>query len=152
MGIAVGDKAPNFEALLSDDTVVRLSDYAGRRLLLYFYPKNNTPGCTSQACSLRDGFSELKEKGVEILGVSPDSTKSHVGFITKHMLPFPLISDAEHTVSEAYGAWGEKTRCGKTTMGMIRKSFLIGPDGTIEHIFDKVKTKEHAQQVLDVLP
>lgn len=151
MALQVGDAAPQFEALLQDDTLVRLSAYAGQRLLLYFYPKDNTSGCTAEACSLRDGYEALRAKGVEVLGVSPDTSKSHVGFIAKHNLPFQLIADTDNRVALAYGTWGEKTRCGKTYMGMARKSFLIGADGKIEHIFDKVKTKDHAAQVLAVL-
>lgn len=151
MELKVGDTAPQFEALLQDDTLVRLSNYQGQRLLLYFYPKDNTSGCTAEACSLRDGYDELRAKGVEVLGVSPDTSKSHVGFIAKHNLPFQLIADTDNRVATAYGTWGEKTRCGRTYMGMTRKSFLIGQDGKIEHIFDKVKTKEHAVQVLAVL-
>lgn len=151
MGLKVGDAAPQFEALLQDDTLVRLDLYRGQRLLLYFYPKDNTSGCTAEACSLRDGYGALRAKGVEVLGVSPDTSKSHVGFIAKHNLPFQLVADTDNRVALAYGTWGEKTRCGRTYMGMTRKSFLIGPDGTIEHIFDKVKTKDHAEQVLAAL-
>ena len=151
MILNVGDAAPDFEALLQDDTVVRLRDYRGQRLLLYFYPKDNTSGCTAEACSLRDGYEELRARGVEVLGVSPDTSKSHVGFIAKHSLPFQLVADTDNRVAEAYGAWGEKTRCGRTYMGMVRKSFLVGADGRIEHVFDRVNTKEHAAQVLEAL-
>lgn len=151
MELKVGDAAPQFEALLQDDTLVKLSDYRGQRLLLYFYPKDNTSGCTAEACSLRDGYEELRARGVEVLGVSPDTSKSHVGFIAKYNLPFQLIADTDNRVALAYGTWGEKTRCGRTYMGMTRRSFLIGEDGTIEHIFERVKTKEHAEQVLKEL-
>ena len=151
MILNVGDAAPDFEALLQDGTVVRLRDYRGQRLLLYFYPKDNTSGCTAEACSLRDGYEELRARGVEVLGVSPDTSKSHVGFIAKHSLPFQLVADTDNHVAEAYGTWGEKTRCGRTYMGMVRKSFLVGADGRIEHVFDRVNTKGHAAQVLEAL-
>lgn len=151
MDLKIGDLAPDITTVLHDGTLTSRTKYAGRRVLLYFYPKDNTPGCTAEACSLRDGFAELQERGIEVVGVSPNTEKSHVGFIAKHNLPFPLIADVNHEVSIAYGVWQEKKMCGRTYMGIVRTSFLISPEGRIEHIFTKVKTKEHAQQVLDFL-
>jgi len=151
MALQIGMPAPAFTGELQDGSTATLQDYAGRTLLLYFYPKDNSPGCTTQACNLRDGYAELRAKGVEVLGVSPDSSKVHTGFIAKHSLPFPLLTDGDHTVAQAYGVWVQKQRCGRTYMGVARQSFLIDGQGTIVHIFDAVKTGAHAQQVLDVL-
>ncbi len=151
MALKVGDLAPDVLTILHNGDLVSRTQYAGRRVLLYFYPKDNTPGCTAEACSLRDGFEELQSRGIDVVGVSPNTEKSHVGFRAKHNLPFPLIADINHEVSEAYGVWQEKKMCGRTYMGIVRTSFLISPEGFIEHIFTKVKTKEHAQQVLDYL-
>ncbi len=151
MAIQAGEKAIDFVGTLDDGRTVTLDSYRGKKLLLYFYPKDNTPGCTAEACSLRDGYGELQARGVEVLGVSPDSVASHQGFKAKHSLPFPLISDVEHTIAEAYGAWGEKNLYGKKSIGMIRKSFLIDEQGVVVHVFGRVKTKEHAAQVLEEL-
>lgn len=150
MELKVGDRAPEFRASIENSTEVSLSDYAGKWLLLYFYPRDNTPGCTREACNLRDNYAILKEKGVEVLGVSPNSAKSHTGFIEKYELPFSLLVDADNAVSTAYGAWGEKVRCGKVSVGMTRMSYLIDPQGQIAYVFDKVKPAEHAEQVLAV--
>ncbi|PIE84348.1 MAG: thioredoxin-dependent thiol peroxidase [Bacteroidia bacterium] len=149
--LKVGDMAPSMVTLLHNGKLTQREDFAGRKVLLYFYPKDNTPGCTAEACSLRDGYQELQARGVEVIGVSPNTEKSHVGFIAKHNLPFPLIADINHELAEKYGVWKEKKMCGRTYMGIVRKSFLIDEAGRIMHIFDKVKTKEHAQQVLAVL-
>lgn len=146
--LKVGDKAPEFKGVTTSGKEVSLSDYAGRKLILYFYPKDNTSGCTAEACSLRDGYAELIKMGFEVLGVSPDSVKSHVGFTEKHSLPFELLSDADHAVAEAYGCWGLKKFMGREYMGMIRTTFVIN-DGVIERLFDKVKTKEHFIQIVD---
>jgi thioredoxin-dependent peroxiredoxin len=144
-----GDKAPDFKALDQDGKTVTLSDYKGKKLVLYFYPKDNTPGCTDEACSLRDGYGELRSKGYEILGVSADSGKSHKGFIEKHNLPFRLLADTSKEVLKAYGAWGEKKMYGKSYEGIIRTTFVIDENGIIEKVIEKVKTKEHASQVLN---
>jgi peroxiredoxin Q/BCP len=144
-----GDKAPDFKSIDQDGKSISLADFKGKKLVLYFYPKDNTPGCTDEACSLRDGYSELKSKGYEIVGVSADSEKSHQGFITKHNLPFRLIADLDKEVLKAYGAWGEKKMYGKSYEGIIRATFVISENGIIEKVFEKVKTKDHANQILN---
>lgn len=149
--LAKGDIAPDFEAIDQQENVVRLSELKGKKVILYFYPKDNTPGCTDEACSLRDNYQDLKSKGYEVLGVSADSAKSHQGFIGKHQLPFRLISDTDHKVLEAYGAWGEKKMYGKSYMGILRKTFVIDASGRIEQVIDKVRTKDHAQQILETM-
>lgn len=146
-----GDKAPAFAGLNQDGEEVKLSDYAGKKLILFFYPKDNTPGCTAEACNLRDNFSELKDQGFALLGVSPDSQKKHQNFINKYELPFPLLADTEKEVLQAYGAWGEKSMYGKTYMGVLRSTFVINEEGVIEKIFRKVKTKDHTNQILEAL-
>ena len=145
----IGDKAPDFTAKDQDGKSLSLGDFKGKKLVLYFYPKDNTPGCTAEACSLRDGYSDLRKSGYEIVGVSADSEKSHQGFIAKHELPFRLISDVDKSVLKAYSAWGEKKMYGKSFEGIIRKTFVISEDGVIEKIFDKVKTNDHASQILE---
>jgi peroxiredoxin Q/BCP len=147
----IGDKAPEVLGKDENGKEVRLSDYKGRKLVLYFYPKDNTSGCTAEACSLRDHYGELQGKGYEVVGVSKDSAASHVKFKEKHELPFPLIADVDHTLLEAMGAWGEKNMYGKKTMGTIRTTFIINEEGIIEQIYagKQVKTKEHAQQILE---
>lgn len=154
--LKVGDKAPLFHGMEDQNGgKVSLSDFLApksteKKIILYFYPKDNTPGCTAEACSLRDGYTELVKKGFVVIGVSADSVASHQKFIEKHQLPFALLSDPEHTIAEAYGTWGEKKFMGKTYMGMIRKTFIINAaDGKIERIFDKVNTKAHFEQILD---
>ena len=143
-----GDKAPDFLAVDQDGKSTSLSDFKGKKLVLYFYPKDNTPGCTAEACSLRDSYSDFKKKGYEIVGVSADSQKSHQGFITKFELPFRLIADTDKKVINAFGAWGEKKMYGKSYEGIIRKTIVISEDGKIEDIIEKVDTKNHAQQLL----
>ena len=143
-----GDKAPDFSAVDQDGKSISLSDFKGKKLVLYFYPKDNTPGCTAEACSLRDSYSDFKKKGYEIVGVSADSQKSHQGFITKFELPFRLIADTDKKVINAFGAWGEKKMYGKSYEGIIRKTIVISEDGKIEDIIEKVDTKNHAQQLL----
>lgn len=145
-----GDKAPEILGLDQNGKEIRLSDYAGKKLVLYFYPKDNTSGCTAEACSLRDNIDALRAKGYEIVGVSSDSATSHQKFIAKHELPFTLIADTDHKLQEEMGVWGEKSMCGRKYMGTFRTTFLIGPDGTITDIFQpkQIKTKEHAQQIL----
>lgn len=147
--LKIGDKAPAFEAPDQNGETKRLSDYAGKKLILYFYPKDNTPGCTAEACSLRDGKAVLQEKGFEIVGVSPDTVQSHQRFIAKKELNFTLLSDPEHRVAEAYGVWGEKKFMGRVSMGILRTTFVIGADGVIEKVFEKVRTADHFQQILE---
>ena len=148
----IGDKAPKILGKDEQGRDIRLSDYKGRKLVLYFYPKDNTSGCTAEACSLRDGYKELQASGYEVVGVSKDSAASHVKFKEKYELPFPLIADVDKTLMEAMGAWGEKTMYGKKTMGTIRTTFVINEEGIIEQIFagKKVNTKEHARQILNI--
>ena len=149
MAQQVGDKAPEVLGINQDGNEIRLTDFAGKKLVLYFYPKDNTPGCTAQACSLRDEYAVLRGKGYEVLGVSVDSTASHRKFIEKYDLPFNLISDGDKTLSEQFGTWGEKKLYGKPYMGMLRTTFLIDENGIIEKIFTpkEVNTKEHGKQV-----
>ena len=145
----VGDKAPETLGINEKGEEIRLSDYKGKKLVLYFYPKDNTPGCTAEACSLRDGKAVLQEKGFEIVGVSPDTVQSHQRFIAKKELNFTLLSDPEHRVAEAYGVWGEKKFMGRVSMGILRTTFVIGADGGIEKVFEKVRTADHFQQILE---
>lgn len=149
----VGDQVSDLLGLDQDGQEVRLSDYKGIRLLLYFYPKDNTPGCTAQACSLRDGFEELRARGIAVVGVSKDTERSHQRFRQAHALPFRLISDSDLRLQETFGVWVEKTQYGRTYMGTERTSFLIGVDGRIEHIIRgrAVSTKTHSEQVLALL-
>lgn len=147
--LKIGDKAPAFEAPDQNGETKRLSDYAGKKLILYFYPKDNTPGCTAEACSLRDGRTVLQEKGFEIVGVSPDTIQSHQRFIEKKELNFTLLSDPEHHLAEAYGVWGEKKFMGRVSKGILRTTFVIGVDGVIEKIFEKVRTADHFEQILE---
>ena len=146
--LQIGDAAPLFDTHFSDGSKCRNSMFLGHKLLLYFYPRDNTPGCTSQACSLRDQWTALSELGVRVIGVSPNSDASHQRFAAKYSLPFPLIADPDLVLAQAYGVWGEKVRCGKTSTGILRTSFLIDEHGLIEHIFDKVQTAGHGVQVL----
>ena len=147
----IGDKAPEILGKDENGRDIRLSDYKGRKLVLYFYPKDNTNGCTSEACSLRDHYEQLQAAGYEVVGVSKDSADSHAKFKEKHTLPFPLIADVDKTLMETMGAWGEKNMYGKKTMGTIRTTFVINEEGIIEQIFagKQIKTKEHAQQILN---
>lgn len=146
-----GDQAPDFKGLDQDGKERSLSDYKGKKLILFFYPKDNTPGCTAEACSLRDNFSELRAQGFELLGVSPDSRKKHQNFIAKYELPFPLLADTEQEVLKAYGAWGEKKMYGKTYEGVLRTTFVIDEKGQIDKVFTKVKTKDHAGQIMEAV-
>lgn len=143
-----GDKAPAFSATIQDGSLVKLSDYKGKKLVLYFYPKDDTPGCTAEACNLRDNYQTFISNGYEILGVSPDSAAKHQKFITKHELPFSLIADEDNAVAMAYGAWGEKSMYGKKYMGILRSTFVINEKGNIEKVVEKVDTKAHASQLL----
>lgn len=143
-----GQKAPDFKGQIQNGEEVQLSDYSGSKLVLYFYPKDDTPGCTKEACNLRDNFSVLKEKGFKILGVSPDPIKKHTKFIEKYELPFDLLADEDKEVLNAYGVWGPKKFMGREYDGVHRVTFVIDENGTIEHVIKKVKTKEHAEQIL----
>ena len=150
--LKTGDKAPDFKLQSDKGEEVTLSDFLGKSdVVLYFYPKDNTSGCTKEACSFRDNLGEIEKKNAVVLGVSPDSVKSHQKFIEKQNLNFTLLSDPEHEVAEAYGAWGEKSMYGKKYMGILRSTFIIGKDGVIKHVFEKVKTAVHGIEVLDVL-
>lgn len=146
-----GKKAPDFKVKDETGKEVSLADYKGKKLILYFYPKDNTPGCTNQACSLRDGYNELKKKGVEILGVSADTEKKHTRFIEKYDLPFSLLADTDHQVLNAYGVWGPKKFMGMEFDGIHRTTFIIDEKGVITKRIDKVDTKNHAKQVLEFL-
>jgi peroxiredoxin Q/BCP len=142
-----GMPAPLFEGKDQNGNSIKLSDYTGKKVVLYFYPKDNTPGCTAEACSLRDNYKELIKKGFVVLGVSPDTEKSHIGFAEKFDLPFPLIADPEKKILTAYGAYGEKVMYGKKVTGVIRTTFIIDEKGKIEKVIKKVDTKEHAPQI-----
>lgn len=144
-----GDIAPNFTTKDQNGNAVKLSDFKGKRVVLYFYPKDDTPGCTKEACSLRDSFDVFEERGIKILGVSTDNEKSHQKFITKYNLPFELLADTEKEIVEAYGVWGEKNMYGKKYFGINRTTFLIDEAGKIVKIFKKVKVDEHADEVLE---
>ena len=144
-----GDKAPDFKAKDQNGKEIKLTDLRGKKVVLYFYPKDDTPGCTAEACNLRDNYSGLIKKGYEVIGVSADSEKSHQKFKHKFKLPFSLISDVDKKVILAYGAWGEKQMFGKKYEGIIRKSFVISEDGKIEKIIEKVKTDDHARQIFE---
>ena len=146
-----GDTAPDFRGTLSTGETVALSDYAGKKLVLYFYPKDDTPGCTAEACSLRDGYAELREQGYEILGVSPDPVAKHQKFINKYDLPFELIADEDQSVMQAYGVWGPKKFMGRTYDGVHRVTFVIDEEGKVAKVITKVKTKDHAAQILDAM-
>ena len=146
--LKAGDKAPEFEGVDQDGNAVKLADFKGKKVVLYFYPKDNTPGCTAQACNLRDNYEELQKSGYVVLGVSGDSEKSHQKFIEKQSLPFSLIADTDKKVHELFGTWGEKKMYGKTYMGTIRTTFVINEEGVIEEVIEKVKTKDHTAQIL----
>ena len=146
-----GDKAPSFTAKDQNGNPVSLSDYSGKDIILYFYPKDDTPGCTAEACDFRDNYQSLQQKGFTVIGVSTDDEKSHTKFISKYQLPFSLISDTEKEIVEAYGVWVEKNNYGKKYMGTARKTFIIDGNGTIKKIIDKVDTKEPSKQVIDLL-
>ncbi len=146
-----GDQAPEFELQSDSGHAVRLSDLRGDKVILYFYPKDNTSGCTTEACEFRDQFPDIQRHGAVVLGVSPDSVASHQKFKAKYELPFTLLSDRDHAVAEAYGAWGEKKMYGKTYQGILRTTYLIDEQGVIEEVFQKVKPKGHGEQVLRAL-
>ena len=151
MALQVGDKAPDVLGLDQNGNEIRLSDIKGKKLALYFYPKDNTSGCTAEACSLRDGYKELQAAGYEVVGVSKDSAKSHQGFIAKQELPFNLIADTDTALQQAFGVWAEKKLYGRSYMGTLRTTFIINEDSIIEKIIGpkEVKTKDHANQILN---
>ncbi len=148
----VGDKAPDLLGKDENGKEVRLSDYKGKKIILYFYPKDSTPGCTAEACSMRDNYTELQKAGYVVIGVSVDSEQAHQKFIAKNELPFPLIADTDKKLVEEFGVWGEKTLAGRKYMGTFRTTFLIDENGVIEKVFTpkEIKTKEHATQILSL--
>ncbi|EKQ69385.1 Peroxiredoxin [Leptolyngbyaceae cyanobacterium JSC-12] len=148
MALKIGDSAPDFSLPDANGNVVSLADLKGKRVVLYFYPRDNTPGCTKEACAFRDSYDAFQEKEVVVLGVSTDDAKSHEKFATKHNLPFPLLIDEGGKVAEAYESYGLKKFMGKEYMGITRNTFVIGTDGTIEKIYKKVKPETHVEQVL----
>lgn len=149
--LKVGDLVPNFSCPDETGTVHSLEDYKGKKLVVFFYPKASTPGCTAEACDLRDHFKELKDAGYNLLGVSADSQKKQQNFSSKYEFPFPLLADEEKTVINAFGVWGLKKFMGREYDGIHRKTFLIDETGKVEHVIDKVKTKSHAAQILDAV-
>src|SRR5690606_6434011 len=144
-----GDKVPDFSAFDENGNTIGLSDYRGKKLIVFFYPRANTPGCTLEACNLRDNYAELREQGFELLGVSADSQKRQANFKNKYKFPFPLLADTDHTVIDAFGVWGPKKCMGRTFDGIDRKTFLIDENGIVTKVIDKVKTKDHAAQLLE---
>jgi peroxiredoxin Q/BCP len=148
MMVKEGNTAPAFKTTNTNGEAVSLKDFRGQKVVLYFYPKDDTPGCTKEACSFRDGFSKFKKRGITILGVSPDSEKSHQKFTAKYKLPFTLLADTDHSIADAYGVYGEKKFMGRTYMGIHRTTFLIDEKGKIKKVFEKVKPEDHADEVL----
>jgi peroxiredoxin Q/BCP len=146
-----GDLAPSFTAATNGGGKIALSDYKGRNVVLYFYPKDNTPGCTKEACAFRDHWAEFQKKGAVVLGVNTDKVKSHDGFVKKHQLPFTLVADEDKQIVEAYGVWGQRSFMGIPYFGTARATFLIGPDGRIKKIWPKVKVEQHWKEVLAAL-
>ena len=147
--LKVGDKVPSFSAKDQDGNTIKLEDYAGKKLVVFFYPKASTPGCTAEACNLRDNYKELQSEGYELLGVSADSEKRQAKFKEKYEFPFPLLADEDHTVINAFGVWGLKKFMGREYDGIHRKTFVVDGDGIVTKVIDKVKTKDHAAQLLD---
>jgi peroxiredoxin Q/BCP len=147
----VGDQAPDFSLSADNGELVSKESLLGHRYVLYFYPKDDTPGCTAQACSLRDNFGRVTDAGIEVFGVSPDSVKSHVKFRAKYDLPYRLLADVGHGMADGYGVWVEKGFMGKTYMGVERTSFIVGPDGRIEHVLPRVKPDQHVDLLLEAL-
>lgn len=147
----VGDKVPEILGMNQNGEEIKLSSFKGKKLALYFYPKDNTTGCTAEACSLRDGYEKLRAAGYEVVGVSKDSAKSHQGFIAKQNLPFQLIADTDTTLNQTFGVWAEKSMCGRNYMGTLRTTFIINEDGIVERIIGpkEVNTKDHANQILE---
>ncbi|WP_055444696.1 thioredoxin-dependent thiol peroxidase [Lacinutrix himadriensis] len=147
--LIVGDTVPNFTVNNQDGEAISLSDYKGKKLIVFFYPKASTPGCTTEACNLRDNYKVLQEQGYELLGVSADSEKRQTNFRNKYVFPFPLLADEDKVVINAFGVWGEKKFMGKTYDGIHRKTFIVDENGVVARVIDKVKTKDHAAQILE---
>lgn len=147
--LKVGDKVPDFSSIDQDGNTISLSDYSGKKLVVFFYPRANTPGCTAEACNLRDNYKALQDKGFSLLGVSADSQKKQANFKAKYEFPFPLLADEDRTVIETFGVWGPKKFMGKEFDGIHRKTFIINEEGVVERVIDKVKTKDHAAQLLE---
>lgn len=148
--LKAGDKVPDFTAHDQDGNAISLSDYSGKKLIVFFYPKASTPGCTAEACNLSDNYKELQKEGYDLLGVSADSQKKQTNFKNKYDFPFPLLADEDKTVIEAFGVWGPKKFMGKEYDGIHRTTFIIDEDGVVAHVIDKVKTKDHAAQILEI--
>ncbi len=151
LALKEGDKAPLFTALTNGGGKIALSDFKGKNVILYFYPKDDTPGCTKEACAFRDEFAAFKKRGAVVLGVSVDPVKAHDKFVEKFSLPFTLLADVDKVIVQAYGVWGEKSFMGRKYMGTHRVTFLIGPEGTIKKIWPEVKPEQHAREVLEAL-
>jgi thioredoxin-dependent peroxiredoxin len=149
MDLRVGDKIPDFKGIIDDNKSISLSDFRGKKLVLYFYPKDNTPGCTAESCNLRDHYSEFKSKNCEIIGISKDPVKSHKKFADKYDLPFPLIADEDLSIHKIFGTWVKKKLYGREYMGTARMTFIIDEEGMLEKVIEKVKTKDHANQILE---
>ena len=148
---AAGDKAPMFEGVNQEGKKISLNDFKGKKLILYFYPKDDTPGCTAESCNLNENYEMWLKKGYEVVGVSPDNEKSHLKFVGKFGLKFNLIADTDHEILEAYGAWGEKSMYGKSYMGVLRTTYIIDENGIIKAVFEKVDTKNHTSQIIEAL-
>lgn len=151
MVLSEGAKAPGFELQDSEGKIHKLSDYAGETIVVYFYPKDDTPGCTKEACSFRDSYADFKKAGVTIIGISPDKVESHKKFKEKYALPFTLLADPDHAVCEAFGVWGLKKSFGREYEGVFRTTFVIGPEGEIKRVFENVKPSDHSQEVLEAI-
>ena len=151
MKLKIGDKAPEFKGIDENENSISLSDFKGKNIILYFYPKDNTPGCINEACNLRDNYDMWIKKGYVVIGISPDSAQSHQKFIEKHNLPFNLIADTEKVIIKEYGAWGPKKLYGREYEGLLRSTFVIDEKGIIVNIFEKVKTKDHTNQILETI-
>lgn len=148
MVLSAGNQAPEFELMDNEGKLHKLSDYQGQTIVVYFYPKDDTPGCTKEACSFRDAYADFREAGIEVIGISPDNEKSHSKFIQKYELPFVLLSDPDHQVCEAFGVWGLKKYMGREYEGVYRTTFVIGPDGVVKRVFENVKPADHSHEVL----
>ncbi len=149
--VTEGQRAPLFEGTAQDGKTVSLADFTGKKVVLYFYPKDDTPGCTAEACNLRDNYTELIKRGFSVIGISPDDEKSHAKFAQKYDLPFPLIADPQKRIMDSYGVWGEKNMYGKKVMGVMRTTFLIDEKGVVEKVISKVDTKNHTEQIFKKL-